>query len=422
MIKISRIIMNGVPVDIISIPSVFSDAFGRLRVSQPLTLFESFNRFQEDARMTYYVHGTASSLHESNSSSVIVTVGTTAGDAVYRESSIVFSYQPGKSLLILKTFSLNVPKTGLRQRVGYFDVQNGIYLQTSGTTMSFVKRSYVSGAVLETVADQKDWNVDPMDGNGPSRHLLHVERVQILFIDIEWLGVGSVRTGFVLDGKFYLCHVFHHANKESTAFSDSTKPYMTTACLPIRSELENTSTTDQQSSLRIICTTVISEGGYDIHGREFSIGYSTIDVPKTLPVKNTMYPVIAMHLKSTRLNAVVIPTQINMISTVAGDYRWALISNPAVTGGNAWVDVGNTSSVEYKLDGTNAITNGIIMKSGYFTATANSSSSISLDGAKFRFQLERNSFTGNAYPFVLAVACGSANGKILASIDFEEIP
>jgi hypothetical protein len=414
--------MNGVPVDIISIPSVFSDAFGRLRVSQPLTLFESFNRFQEDAHMTNYIYGTASSLHESNSSSVIVTVGTTAGDAVYRESSLVFSYQPGKSLLVLQTFSLNVPKTGLRQRVGYFDVQNGIYLQTNGTTVSFVKRSYVSGAVLETVVDQKDWNVDPMDGNGLSRHLLHVERVQILFIDVEWLGVGSVRTGFVLDGKFYLCHVFHHANKESTAFSDSTKPYMTSACLPVRTELENTANTDQQSSQRIICMSVISEGGYDIRGREFSIGYSTLDVPKTLAVKNTKYPVIAIRLKSTRLNAVVIPTQISVIATVAGDYRWALISNPTVSGGNAWVDVGNTSSVEYKFDGTNAITDGIIMKSGYFTATNNSSTTTSLDGAKFKFQLERNSFTGNAYPMVLAVSCGSANGKVLASIDFEEIP
>lgn len=414
--------MNGVPVDIISIPSVFSDAFGRLRVSQPLTLFESFNRFQEDARMTRYIHGTASVYHDSNASSVVMTVGMDAGDVVYRESTLVFAYQPGKSLLVLQSFAMNAPKMGLRQRVGYFDVQNGIYLQTNGTTVSFVIRSYVSGAVIETVVDQKDWNVDPMDGHGPSKHILHVDRVQILFIDIEWLGVGSVRTGFVIDGKFYLCHVFHHANRESTAFSDSSKPYMTTACLPVRTEIENTASTDYQSSQRIICTTVISEGGYDLQGREFSIGYSTIDAPKNLPVKNTAYPVIAMRLKSTRLGAIVIPTQISVIATVAGDYRWALISNPTVSGGNAWVDVGNTSSVEYKFDGTNAIMDGIIMKSGYFTATGNSSSSISLDGAKFRFQLERNSFTGNAYPFVLAVACGSTNGKILASIDLEEIP
>jgi hypothetical protein len=414
--------MNGVPVDIISIPSVFSDAFGRLRVSQPLTLFESFNRFQEDTHMTRYQYGTASIRHEANASSVVLTVGTDAGDALYRESSLVFAYQPGKSLLILQSFAMNAPKTGLRQRIGYFDVQNGIYLQTNGTAVSFVRRSYVSGAVLETVVDQKDWNVDPMDGIGPSRHLLHVERAQILFIDVEWLGVGSVRMGFVLDGKFYLCHVFHHANKESTAFSDSTKPYMTTACLPVRSELENTSTTDQQSSLRIICTTVISEGGYDIHGREFSIGYSTIDAPKTLPEKNTLYPVIALRLKSTRLNAIVIPTQISMVAPVAGDYRWALISNPTVTGGNSWVDAGNTSSVEYKLDGTNAITDGIIMKSGYFTATTLSSAATSLADSRFKFQLERDSFTGNAYPMVLAVACGAINGKILASIDFEEIP
>jgi len=417
--------MNPFPVSITSFVSSASatqtDAFGRLRISEPYTLFDSFHRYQDNGKITEYTSGTASSAHDANSSSILMTIGGNIGDKIYRESSRTFAYQPGKSLLILQTFCMSPAKNGLRQRQGYFDTQNGIYIELDGNTLNFVRRSYASGVLNETRVNQANWNVDTMDGNGPSNFTLHIDRTQIMFIDIEWLGVGSVRVGFVIQGKFCLCHVFHHANEESTGTSDTTLPYMTTACLPVRAEFENVANTGSISNYRIICTSIISEGGYELRGRPRSIGTDVVDAPRNLPTKNVFYPVVSIRLKSNRLGAIVTPVQISMIGTTASDFKWKLIVNNTVSGGGAWQSAGADSCVEYKLDGTNSITDGTVLKSGYFTSTAGSSPIVQLQDGRFKFQLERNTFTGTAYTFTLAVAAKADNDKVHAAIDWEEI-
>ena len=219
------------------------DAFGRLRISQPMTLFDSFNRYNQNSEFHQYTSNYAYSLYNSNQGCVVLTVGSNTGDLIYRETSKVFAYQPGKSLLVLESFTFNPLRTGLRQRVGYFDTSNGIYLQANGSNISFVKRSSVTNNVVELNIPKSEWNYDKLNGDGISKKTLDITRTQILFIDIEWLGVGTVRTGFVIDGEFILCHRFNHANTPSNIYNDTTLPYMTTACLPVRYELENTAQT-----------------------------------------------------------------------------------------------------------------------------------------------------------------------------------
>lgn len=398
-----------------------TDAFGRLRISQPLTLFDSFHRYQDNGKINEYTNGTASSAHDNSGCSILMNVGTNIGDKIYRETSRVFAYQPGKSLLIFCTFCMGSGKTNVRHRIGYFDTDNGIYIQLLGSTLSFVRRSIASGTLKETIVNQSDWNNDSMLGNGVSGITLDITKSQIMFMDVEWLGVGSVRVGFVINGAFCLCHTFHHANQPTTPTSDTTLPYMTTACLPVRAELENVGNTSGNSNFRLICTSVISEGGYELRGRAKSIGYINIDVPKVLELKNTFYPVISIRLKSNRLGAIVIPTQISLISTVTSNYRWILVNNATISGGGNWISVGADSNVEYKIDATNTITDGTILRSGYFTASGGTSPNISLEASTFKFQLERNTFTNTAYTFTLGASSDGANNKVLGSIDFEEL-
>jgi hypothetical protein len=149
---------------------------------------------------------------------------------------------------------MNPAKAGLRQRVGYFGDDNGFFLERAGATVQFVKRTRVTGVVENNIVAQTDWNIDKLDGTGPSLLTLNLDNPQILFIDIEWLGVGTVRMGFVIDGKFVHCHSFHHANQNTSPKG----AYIQTATLPLRSEIENTSTTASNSTLKIICSTVIS--------------------------------------------------------------------------------------------------------------------------------------------------------------------
>ena len=106
-----------------------SDAVGRLRISQPFTLYDNFHRYQDTEKTNIYVAGNAStSTFDSSGGTIVSSIGTGSGSVVYRESDRVFSYQPGKSLLILRTFCMNDPKPGLRHLVGYFDIDHGVFL------------------------------------------------------------------------------------------------------------------------------------------------------------------------------------------------------------------------------------------------------------------------------------------------------
>ena len=241
------------------------DAFGRLRTSGPLTLFDSSHRYRDNNLFTSLIVGTGSTVGFVTVQGLVdITVGVGSTASVIRETTKVFSYQPGKSLQIINTFVMNTPKTNLRQRVGYFGADNGIYFETAGigtTSVSFVERSLVTGGLSETRVPQSSWSQDKLDGTGPSGYTLDVSKGQIMWTDIEWLGLGTVRVGFVIDGQFIHCHSFHHANLVQST-------YITTASLPIRYEITNTGVTTSVSTMKQVCSTVISEGGYDLEQSE----------------------------------------------------------------------------------------------------------------------------------------------------------
>jgi hypothetical protein len=389
------------------------DAFGRQRMSQPFTLFDSFHRYQDNGRITTATSVTGATVsHNTNESAVICTLDTANGSYIKRESSRVFAYQPGKSLQIFETFVMSSPKPGLRQRYGFFGEQNGIFLEQDNENIYFVKRSYSSGSVVETKVLKTDWNVDKLDGTGPSLKTLDLTKAQILFIDIEWLGVGSVRLGFVIDGVFVHCHSFHHSNLISST-------YMTTACLPIRAEIENTSATDTPSTLKIICATVISEGGYELKGKQRTV-FHPIKTPYTLTTSGIFYPVVAIRLKAERLDAIVLPKNINILGTSnSGRYSYKIVTGSDVIGGE-WISAGDDSHVEYNITGS-SISGGNSLIQGYTTVSNQSAPSISLDGSLFRYQLERNSFTSTPFTFVLAIAGGANSDTVLGAIDWEEV-
>ena len=266
------------------------DAFGRARVSNPFTLFDSFHRYSDNGNFATAVNGGSSTAtFNANQGLIDLSIGTASGDYVYRESKRVFAYQPGKSLLVLTTFTMNAVKANLRQRVGYYGANNGYYLELNGSDIRFVERSSVTGSVVNTIVEKADWNIDKLDGTGPSGITLDISKAQILFTDLEWLGLGTVRMGFVVNGNFVHCHSFHHANIITTT-------YITTACLPLRLEIENIGATASSSTLKQVCSTVISEGGYDIRGRSRSLGLAT-NAARDLTAANTFYPVISIRLK-----------------------------------------------------------------------------------------------------------------------------
>jgi hypothetical protein len=389
------------------------DAFGRVRTSSPLTLFDSSHRYKDNGLWSTFTATGGTSTFDASAGLVNLAVTTSSGSSVIRETTKCFSYQPGKSLLVMSTFTLNPAKTNLRQRIGYYGADNGMYLELNNTTLSFVERSSSTGSLLETRVAQSDWNIDPLNGTGPSNLTLDPTKSQILWMDIEWLGLGTVRMGFIINGKFVHCHSFHHANI-------ITSTYITTASLPLRYEITNTAATASSSTLKQVCSTVLSEGGYELRGLQQAIGTS-ITSPHVLTTAGTYYPVISLRLKSTTLDAIVILTAISLLAATANaNYSWRVVATATTTGGT-WTSAGANSSVEYNLTGT-ATTGGRILAQGYFSSTNQSRPSIDiLKEALFKFQLERDGLAATPYELSLTVAASSSTSNVHASMDWEEI-
>ena len=407
----SVIIGDGVP------SSYAYDAFGRIRVSNPYTLFDSNNRYADNGKFATATTGTATATFNANEGLVDLDVGTASGDEVLRESQVVFAYQPGKSLLIMNSFTFDTAKTNLRQRVGYFGSDNGFYLEQNDSTISLVKRSKVTGSVVNTEVTQANFNTDKLDGTGPSGFTLDLTTSQLMFMDMEWLGVGSVRLGFVIEGQFIIAHRFDWANQ-----STNTGTYITTASLPIRYEITNTGTVASASQLKQICSTVISEGGYEMNGLQGVAG-TPINSAYTLTTAGVFYPLVSIRLKSARLDAVALMSAMSTIGTGNNIYyNWKITRGGSITGGT-WVSGGTDSAVEYNITGTAFTSTGSVdLASGYNVSSNQGGGSTDLlKEALFRFQLRRDSFTSTPEILTVLLATDTGGNDGYASMDWEEV-
>lgn len=383
--------------------------FGRTKVSEPFTIFDSAHRYQDngDYSDTHTSGGTTT--YDINQSTVLLNVSTASGSETTRESKRVFPYQPGKSLQTMHTFVFAPAKTNLRQRAGYFGRQNGFYLEQDGFNVYLVKRTSISGSVVEERVPQSQWNMDKLDGSGPSDVVLDLSKAQILFTEIEWLGVGSARIGFAIDGYFIIAHQFNHANRIDSV-------YMTTASLPIRYEITNTGPTSSPSSMKQVCATIISNGGY------FKPVELWTTIRQSASFNNTYYPLIALRLASGRTDAVVIPDAIDIAPSTTGDFEYALIKNPDTLTGGTWVAKEPKYNAEYNISAT-AMSGGTIISQGFFSTTNQSSQSASItDSKNFAYQLGRtNSATPVSDVIVLAVRTTAGNGSCKSSMAWYDL-
>jgi len=387
-----------------------SDAFGRLRVSNPLTIFDTQSRYFDHEQFSSNIAGGGTVVYNSNSSTFALSV-TGNGSSVQRETNKTFIYQPGKSLLVLNTFAMNTPTSGLTQRVGYFGTQNGIFFEANGTTLNMVIRSYSSGSIVEDRIAQSSWNGDKLDGTGPSGITLNPALTQIFWTDVEWLGVGSVRVGFVINGQFIVCHTFNHAN-----IPGNITTYMTTACLPLRYEI---SSTGPVGTMTQICSTVISEGGYTLSGLPRSAAHNLASPRRLANGPDTYTPLISIRLKSTNLDAIVLPINYTIAAVSSSNYKYQIYKK-AITTGGTWNSAGNDISVEYNLNPTSVVS-GVVNEEAFIISSNQSSQAPSQLAFAFEEQLQRDSFTGTAFEYVITATTTGNNQDLFASIEWQEV-
>lgn len=375
-----------------------TDAFGRLRVSNPVTLFDGQARFAADTAYSYVTATGGTTSYNTNQSSVNLNVTTTSGSTAVAQTYRVFPYQPGKGLLTLQTFTMASATTNLRQRIGYFSAYNGVYLEQGPNGVTFVVRTYTSGAVDDSrYVAQANWNGDKLDGTGPSGITLDLTKTQILWLDFEWLGVGNVRCGFVINGQYIVCHTFQNANQ-----STSTKVYMQTAILPLRYEISNTGTTGSSSTMQMICSTVISEGGYEQTSQPYvaRTGDNGITIANNTGL--TFTPIVSIRVNSSYYGAIILPDTILFNPTSSGStgYEVVLIKNATLTGATFAAGAISSGMVDVDTAATACTaTADTIVQSSFANQSAQGVSSAVL-ATRYNFDLQLGytaSLTGNGF-------------------------
>ncbi len=346
-------------------PSV--DAFGRWRVSQPKTIFDS-----------KLLHGSNQPLlwDEALESGTMATSGPTAAKPFidFTSSNVTagkrtrqtfrrFIYQPGKSQLILMTGVLELAsgaKAGCQRRIGSFDDDNGVFFESDEGVIGVTVRTNDTGSPVDTTVVQALWNTDTMDGDNdaanPSGITLDITKAQIFVIDFQWLSAGRVRFGIEIGGIITYVHEHNVANSAII-------PWASTPNLPLRYQIITT-TSSGVCSMRCICAAIISEGGREPTG--ITMYQSTAGAGVTTGVENTIYAVIGLRLKTTHLGtAIRILTASIQVQTATEFLEWILIHNPTVADTFTYSDVTN-SAVQRALGATaNTVTNGTYISGGY---------------------------------------------------------
>ncbi len=386
------------------------DAFGRLRVSTPQTVFDS-KQIADNQPLFWdedLVSGSGISTAHSvdTASTVITSTLNTAGNFI-RQTFQIFNYQPGKSQLVLMTgiIGRSGGGDGVERCIGQFNDDNGLFFKIDNGVAYVVRRTHVTGSPVDNQVDQSSWNLDAMDGTGNSGITVDWSKTQIFVIDYEWLGVGRARMGLNIDGVTFYVHEFLNANTLD-------KVYMSHPNLPLRYQMI-TKGSSPVSTMECICASIISEGGVQNTGILRTT--STEGTHLNANSADTLYAVIGLRKKTTHLNIVVKEVSMSMLSETNDDFEWAVYLNPTVGGSFTYSDETNSAAQTAKGVTANTVSGGVFINGGFVTVQGSVSNiltnALSL-GA---------SIAGVRDEIVLCVRPLSASADIQASITWREL-
>lgn len=424
--------MSFVPNNIAFRDSPNLDAFSRLRVSQPQTQFQAQQEYGLDTVTVWDATANGTLATASTNASVTngsnavgptnantrltpITVSATSGHYSVLQSKRYMRYNPGKGFLCFVTgvFSPGtLPNTV--SRVGYFDDYNGVFLEVQNGIKYFVERTSTSGSVSDAnKVAQSAWNIDKLDGTGPSGLTIDLSKCNILYIQAQWLGSGRVICGFDIDGQLIPCHAFNNAN----AFS---VPYTQSFNLPIRAEVRNTGTSTGTPTIQFLCTSVISEGGQEVQGTPRSIGMGITSTAVT-----TRRAVLSIRPKATyngRTNRGYITVTNQNFIAKTNDMYYEIVVGGTLGGTPAWTSVDSTSIAEYDTAGT-TVTGGVVIGTGYALAGSGSSRSLTQTNLGILIPLVLSQIDGlTADQTVYSIVCTALTGtsNVSASLDWLE--
>lgn len=382
-----------------------SDVFGRLKISNSENIFDS--KLIYDKRDLYYTESLtsgATSNFITNNACVDLEVTTTIGSRAIRQTREYFNYQSGKGMFTSISFVLGNRKSGIVRRVGIFDANNGFFLEQTSTELRIVRRTRVTGSVVNHVISQSSWNIDKLDGTGKSGFTLDESKIQLMSIEYTWQGAGQCRFGFYCDNTFIICHEERFSNYIDTVS-------ISNPCLPIRFEIEVIGVVVGNSTFRTICISVNKEGKYDLKG----ITYSALNLTAVTVNNNTDTAIFAIRLKSSFNRIPVKPRNLGILTPGNSPLIFFVyVGNITITGGT-WNSAGVYSAIESNTSMTGFTLNQAeLMASGYSSSQSRIQSQLLYPSLKLT-----SDFAGNS-SILLVVGRGIGKTSAMASLEWIE--
>jgi len=390
-----------------------NDAFSRLRTSSAKVIFDAQHHFGEQHYLFVPVlTGAATVVNDYNNSSIIHTVTSAIGDKVVNRSRRHY-YQAGHSQMVAATFKFGAQITGIRKLVGYIDDDDGIALEqtAAGDMRLFIRTSTSGSPVVSQSVNQADWNIDPMDGTGPSGITVDWTKTHILIMDMQWLGVGRVRIALDIDGVICPVHEFLNANTQTTV-------YMQTANLPVCYETENVSSV-VGDTFQQICSAVFSEGSDDL----LAIRRSASNAVAPITVSTSLTPILSIRpaalFKGRANKGTLIPTRIEVfVQSGNNPIHFEIYEDVTITG-QTWVPHQSIDSMcEYAVNGT-YISGGRWRGAGYVASNGKGGSGGNVAGTDSNYQMQIDP-AGAADTLTVLAQTFSGTAPVVASIEWSE--
>ena len=380
----------------------------RLKISPYQTVF--FNTFQYGKETDVWderVVGVGTATFNANASNVIMQVGSTAGSKVIRQTKNVMRYIPGRSATLAFAVRLDTPQVGIRRRFGLFDDYNGAYFEDNGGTYSYVIRTSTSGITTERRIGRDEWNGEKFDGNGWTGVTADPTKQQMISINYEWYGAGTVEFNWLMEGETIRSHRFDNSNISNNV-------WCSTPFLPIRLEIENVTGVAGTHYLYQGSNSLIQEGEPEKLGTLLS--QSNPITGTTMSAADTFYPIVSLRLKPTTLQAVMLLRSLQAATNDNTNVYWRLLENTTLTN-PVWSDHPNPDSfIQYDISAT-AVSGGRNILSG-FTITG-SSALVDVDTSA-DLQLGRSGIGTISDTYTLACASPNTNKKALAVLNWIE--
>jgi hypothetical protein len=399
----------GKPVVTVDDDTVQHTTTNRRKVSNyEITEFNTFQYTKDPLIWDEEVTGTASSTLNTYEASLVLSVGTTTGDRIERQTKRVLPYIPGRENEVIMHFKLNAQQTGIVKRLGILDETSGIYLEDDGTTYNVVLRKTTAGGTTETRIARANWNGDKLDGTGGSGHNLDFTKFQTLVIEYNWF-TGHAELKFIIGNYAHSIHQFEFNNSEDVVITN-------TPFLPIKWDIHNTTGVSGTHTMEISSYATLSEAGSVPLGVRNTVitpldGINCSDA-------NTFYPILSIRIRSDRIKGVVLPLGFQVAALDNAPIFYKVLLNPTLTGATTW-DTYDDTHVEYNTNATAVSEGDYIVTAGYISP--NGQGGLLPLNTESAFQIGRLSMGDSSEVITIAAASTSANKDIFATMSWIEV-